>query len=73
MGRLLADLSRKMQLKAQEPPASTSPSAAGSGSGGGSHEQARTPKILIHSTHDTALAGLASALDAFDDRCVRGL
>ena len=70
MGRLLADLSRKMQLKAQEPPSSTSPSAGG---GGSSHEQARTPKILIHSTHDTALAGLASALDAFDDRCVRGL
>ncbi|ETW75848.1 hypothetical protein HETIRDRAFT_53924 [Heterobasidion irregulare TC 32-1] len=62
MGRLLADLSRKMQLKAQELPASTSTSA------GVVDEQARTPKILIHSTHDTALAGLASALDAFDDR-----
>lgn len=66
MGRLLADLSRKMQLKAQEPPASTSTST----SAGVVDEQARTPKILIHSTHDTALAGLASALDAFDDRCV---
>ena len=68
MGRLRADLSRKMQLKAQEPPASTSTST--STSAGVVDEQARTPKILIHSTHDTALAGLASALDAFDDRCV---
>ncbi|THH11457.1 hypothetical protein EW146_g8034 [Bondarzewia mesenterica] len=28
----------------------------------------RTPKILVHSTHDSALAGLANTLDVFDDR-----
>ncbi|KAI0031958.1 phosphoglycerate mutase-like protein [Vararia minispora EC-137] len=28
----------------------------------------RSPKILIHSTHDTALAALANTLDVFDDR-----
>ncbi|KAI0050927.1 phosphoglycerate mutase-like protein [Auriscalpium vulgare] len=53
MGRLLADLSRKMQLKTQE---------------GHNTSAERTPKILIHSTHDTALAGLANTLDVFDDR-----
>ncbi len=25
-------------------------------------------KILVHSTHDTALAGLCSTLDVFDDK-----
>lgn len=28
------------------------------------------PKILIHSTHDTAIAGLLGTLEVFDDRCV---
>lgn len=27
-------------------------------------------KIAVHSTHDTALAGLASTLDVFDDKYV---
>ena len=26
------------------------------------------PKILIHSTHDTAIAGLLGTLEVFDDR-----
>ena len=28
------------------------------------------PKILIHSTHDTAIAGLLGTLEVFDDRYV---
>ena len=52
MGRLLSDLSHQLHLKAREDV---------TGAKG-------TPKILIHSTHDTALAGLASTLDVFDDR-----
>ena len=51
MGRLLEDLSRKMQHKAIY----------------GSHDPL---KILVHSTHDTAIAGLCSTLDVFDDRSV---
>jgi acid phosphatase len=51
MGRLLDDMSRKMQSKAE-------------------HGSADPLKILVHSTHDTALAGLASTLDVFDDKCV---
>ncbi|TCD67802.1 hypothetical protein EIP91_011930 [Steccherinum ochraceum] len=31
-------------------------------------EEADKMKILVHSTHDTALAGLCSTLDVFDDR-----
>lgn len=27
-------------------------------------------KILIHSTHDTCLAGLAGTLEVFDEKCV---
>lgn len=54
MGRLLADLSRKMHLKTNE----TASTPANE----------RVPKILLHSTHDTALAALANTLDVFDDR-----
>ncbi|KAJ3918747.1 histidine phosphatase superfamily [Lentinula edodes] len=49
MGRLLDDLSTKMQHKA-------------------AHGDKDPLKILVHSTHDTALAGLASTLDVFDDK-----
>jgi len=49
MGRLLEDLSRKMQHKAAY----------------GSQDPL---KILVHSTHDTAIAALCSTLDVFDDR-----
>ena len=32
---------------------------------------ARDPlRVLVHATHDTALAALCSTLDVFDDRCV---
>ncbi|KAJ3782805.1 histidine phosphatase superfamily [Lentinula aff. detonsa] len=49
MGRLLDDLSTKMQHKVLN--------------------RDKDPlKILVHSTHDTALAGLASTLDVFDDK-----
>ncbi|KAH0581940.1 hypothetical protein H2248_011610 [Termitomyces sp. 'cryptogamus'] len=49
MGRLLDDLSRKMQHKA--------------------NNGAQDPlKVLIHSTHDTALAALCSTLDVFDEQ-----
>lgn len=51
MGRLLDDLSTKMQHKAVN----------------GDKDPL---KILVHSTHDTALAGLASTLDVFDDKLV---
>lgn len=56
MGRLLSDLSHKMQnvVKAKS---------------NGQEE----PKILVHSTHDTALAGLCSTLDVFDDKFVLSL
>jgi len=49
MGRLLEDLTRKMQQKADL--------------GGGD-----PLKILVHSTHDTALAALCATLDVFDDQ-----
>ena len=51
MGRLLEDLSTKMQHKAV-------------------FESQDPLKILVHSTHDTAIAGLCSTLDVFDDRFV---
>ncbi|KAE9396149.1 phosphoglycerate mutase-like protein, partial [Gymnopus androsaceus JB14] len=49
MGRLLDDLSTKMQHKVV-------------------HGDKDPLKILVHSTHDTALAGLASTLDVYDDK-----
>ncbi|KAK7436892.1 hypothetical protein VKT23_018912 [Stygiomarasmius scandens] len=49
MGRLLEDLSRKMQNKVE-------------------HGEKDPLKILVHSTHDTALAGLTSTLDVFDEK-----
>jgi acid phosphatase len=51
MGRLLSDLSTKMQQKVDLP-------------------EDQSPKILIHSTHDTALAGLCATLDVYDDKWV---
>ena len=51
MGRLLEDLSRKMQHKAIY----------------GSQDPL---KILVHSTHDMAIAGLCSTVDLFADRSV---
>ncbi|KAI0264755.1 histidine phosphatase superfamily [Gloeopeniophorella convolvens] len=53
MGRLLDDLTRRMHLKTQEI---------------GRMSREPEPKIMIHATHDTALAGLANTLDVFDDR-----
>ncbi|KAJ3820409.1 histidine phosphatase superfamily [Lentinula raphanica] len=49
MGRLLDDLSTKMQHKV-------------------TNGEKDPLKILVHSTHDTALAGLASTLDVFDEK-----
>ncbi|KAJ4468793.1 histidine phosphatase superfamily [Lentinula aciculospora] len=49
MGRLLDDLSTKIQHKII-------------------HGDKDPLRILVHSTHDTALAGLASSLDVFDDK-----
>lgn len=54
MGRLLGDIVDKMVLKTND-----------IASGGTVKE---SPKILIHSTHDTALAALTNTLDVFDDR-----
>ncbi|KAG6865445.1 hypothetical protein C0991_002521 [Blastosporella zonata] len=49
MGRLLDDLTRKMQYKADN----------------GSRDPL---KVLVHSTHDTALAALCATLDVFDEQ-----
>lgn len=49
MGRLLDDMTRKMQHKVDN----------------GTQDPL---KILVHSTHDTALAALCSTLDVFDDQ-----
>ncbi|THU90595.1 phosphoglycerate mutase-like protein [Dendrothele bispora CBS 962.96] len=49
MGRLLQDLSEKMDHKVE-------------------HGEKDPLKILVHSTHDTALAGLTSTLDVFDEK-----
>ena len=49
MGRLLDDMSRKMEKKIER--------------------GIRDPlKILVHSTHDTAIAGLSSTLEIFEGR-----
>ncbi len=49
MGRLLDDVSTKMQVKADK----------------GSDDPM---KILVHSTHDTTLAGICASLDVFDEK-----
>jgi len=54
MGRLFADLSHKMRDRANTAMLSS--------------DDAEPPKILVHSTHDTALAALCSSLDVFDER-----
>lgn len=45
----------------------SSASASNSDNGGKGQGQGE-PRILVHSTHDTALAGLLNTLDVFDDR-----
>ncbi|OCB89129.1 phosphoglycerate mutase-like protein [Sanghuangporus baumii] len=65
MGRLLDDLSRKMSLKVSQASASQTASATK-----GSITQIPPPKILVYSTHDTALAALLSTLDVFDEQYV---
>ena len=49
MGRLLAEVSGKMNQRATAP-------------------DQETPKIFIHTTHDTAIAGLLGTLEVFDNR-----
>jgi acid phosphatase len=49
MGRLLEDLTNKMQGKIEK----------------GDEDPF---KILVHSTHDTAIAGLCSTLDVFNEK-----
>lgn len=51
MGRLLEDISTKMQKKVTEGPG----------------DQMR---LLVHSTHDTTLAGICASLDVFDEKSV---
>jgi acid phosphatase len=58
MGRLLQDLSAKLALKVS-PKTKGPPSAI-------SDEEA--PRLLVHSTHDTALAALLATLDVFDEK-----
>ena len=49
MGRLLSDVSTKMQQRACK-------------------GDADPMKVLVHSTHDTTLAGICASFDVFDDR-----
>lgn len=49
MGRLLNDISSKMQSKVER--GDTDPL-----------------KLLVHSTHDTAIAALTSTFDVFDEK-----
>ena len=49
MGRLLAEISGKMDRRAAE-------------------DDESPHKLLIHSTHDTAIAGILGTLEVFDDR-----
>lgn len=51
MGRLLADISSKMQNKVEQ-------------------GEKDPLKILVHSTHDTTLAGICSTLDVYDEKYV---
>ena len=60
VGRLLGDLSSKMAAKA----------SGVSWNAKSSSPEAEPPRILIHSTHDTALAALLATLDVFDDKWV---
>ena len=62
MGRLLQDLSSKLSLKADPP----NPKRSASGVNAVPLEQ--PPCILVHSTHDTALAALLATLDVFDEK-----
>lgn len=84
MGRLLKDLEAKMRVAAlasgavplkDEQKSSSLPSLASLTGLGGStkvaeanSESASIPMILVHSTHDTALAALLSTLDVFDEK-----
>ena len=62
MGRLLQDLSSKLSLRANPPKSKHQTSGASAGPPEG------LPRILVHSTHDTALAALLATLDVFDEK-----
>lgn len=62
MGRLLQDLSSKLSLRAGP----SKPKHQSSGANAILSEE--SPRILVHSTHDTALAALLATLDAFDEK-----
>jgi len=49
MGRLLAEISGKMDRRTSE-------------------DDENPHKLLIHSTHDSAIAGMLGTLEVFDDR-----
>jgi len=51
MGRLLADMTTKMQHKIDR-------------------KESDPLKMLVHSTHDTAIAALCQTFDVYDDKCV---
>ncbi|KAL1743996.1 histidine phosphatase superfamily [Schizophyllum fasciatum] len=55
LGRLLDDMSRKMARKA-------------GAAQGGKKAEPDPLKLLVHSTHDTALAGLLATLDVYDEK-----
>ncbi|KAI5121801.1 hypothetical protein M0805_009793 [Coniferiporia weirii] len=61
MGRLLGALESKMSAATKNAPANKSRS-------GGTDLNNSSPRMLVHSTHDTALAALLATLDVFDDK-----
>jgi acid phosphatase len=54
MGRLLSDMTRKMQARVSSLPNKVSDQA--------------DLRILVHSTHDAALAGVCATFDVFDEK-----
>ena len=62
MGRLLEDLSAKLSLKVSPP------QVKGQASGSFLNSTEVSPRILVHSTHDTALAALLATLDVYDEK-----
>lgn len=65
MGPLLSDIAGKMQRKINS-------SLNARADEDEDDDNAARTKLLVHSTHDTALAALAATLDVYDEKCVFG-
>lgn len=75
MGRLLRDASLNFERAAaassssyRKPSSSNGPRGDENSNGGDDDDETPVPKMMVHSTHDTALAGLCSTLDVFDEK-----